>query len=422
MEDKNPTRPLIKEQLYEERAFLHYCQRDEVSGSKLEKGLSKAFLDACEKDGLVVPLMEETRPMKNDKGEEVIERVRFYSPFQIYLVSALSPNEVGEDGLLCDGGELWGAEAKERPRYIKWTDWSSFHVDSFKNKHEPETMGVNYFRLAADFHNLVRIVHSLEDEKDYSKMDWERRRYFDRLPFLQRNLDPLRNKEITLSEFELDLDKVKILLRNLGLYTAHIDPLEHWFYYVKRHPQWRRDKLKGKAALAQDLYGLCDLVYEIVEAVSGEQLPPLLDFIHPDSLPYLHERREYAEGADIQAIKVAYKKLCEWVDTHPSLIEEIASISTGGKAIQAELKDELQKIGNGLEDYEKRYGDKRYTSGMRYIVGEEKLTLDDLDPETRQGVEHMMKQHQSIREEKREKNFTSGFDDIVDRLTKKKLP
>ena len=93
--------PIRKEHLLHENSFVHYCHRDELDGRKLHERVTSEFLRAAEKDALIVPLYTEKQKRKQGKVEEEVD-VRFYSPFQIYLVAGLIENDIDEDGFLRD--------------------------------------------------------------------------------------------------------------------------------------------------------------------------------------------------------------------------------------------------------------------------------------------------------------------------------
>lgn len=119
--------PIRKENLLPEDSFIHYCLRDELDGQKLRKRITPEFLRAAEKDGLIVPLCVEKQKRKKDETEEEVD-VRFYSPFQIYLVAGLIENDIDEDGVLRDPeNKDW--QKQQNTRYIKWGGWSAFNAD-----------------------------------------------------------------------------------------------------------------------------------------------------------------------------------------------------------------------------------------------------------------------------------------------------
>ena len=200
MENENNIPALKKEHLYPEQSFMHYCERDEMSSRKLPRPITKVFLDACEKDRLVVPLLKQIETVHGDGAQTQEVEIRYYSPFQIYLVAALSENEIDEDGNLCDATHReYGKE--HNTRFINWGGWSAFNVDIYRKKKEEdldEKTDISYFLIADDFHQLLKLIHTLKEETEYERVINGRNRYFRNLPRLQYDLRPVQEggKEI----------------------------------------------------------------------------------------------------------------------------------------------------------------------------------------------------------------------------------
>jgi hypothetical protein len=378
--------PIHKEHLYTEDYFIRYCHRDELNGNKFDIEITPMFLRAAEKDGLIIPLIIEKQKRKKGEIEEEVN-VRYYSPFQIFLVGALIRNDVDDDGNLRDpSSREW--QKQQNFRHINWGGWSAFSAEIYKKKRgeEPDDLG-NHFSIADDFHQVLRLIHSLEPENRYELM-WGKQRLFTRLPNLVYNLDPIRKDSTAyIEEYSLDAKKLKRVIASVGYLATHIDPLERWFYYIRRHSQTHRDQLKGPAAVSQDLYGFCDICYDIIEIVFGEKLPPLPDLLHPGIKPYLMDRAGYATGDDIKAIRSAFVNLQRWVKENGLLIEDLHPTIEHKK-----LNEALIDVDSQISDYEKRYGDRRYVGSTRTIWPETKLKITDLDEGTRKIVESMVGQ------------------------------
>lgn len=386
--------PIRREHLLSEDSFIRYCHRDELDGQKLHGRITPEFLRAAEKEALIVPLHIEKQKRKQGEVEEEVE-VRFYSPFQIYLVAGLIENDIDEDGFLRDP-EHKDWQKQQNTRYIKWGGWSAFNADIYQKKRgeEPDQLG-NHFTVADEFHRTLRLIHGLEEESRH-KIPRDKTRLLTGQPTLSYNLDPVRTGGASyLQQYDLDAKKLKRVIASVGYLASHIDPLERWFYYIRRHPQFRRDQLKGPAAISQDLYGFCDIAYDLMEIAFGEKLPLLPDLLHPDLKPYLMERAEYATGEDIEAIGVAFNNLRKWVVDNGDLIEELRP------TIEREKVDEaLSKLEERIADYKKRYGDRRYVGSTRRFVSE-KLKLADLDKETAFWAQNLLQQRLKYEEEKR---------------------
>ncbi len=70
----NTQRPIKKDQLYNVDTFTRFCRTDEHNTRKLGNHIIAAFLDAAEKDELILPLHSEEQVVKNEKGEDWIKR------------------------------------------------------------------------------------------------------------------------------------------------------------------------------------------------------------------------------------------------------------------------------------------------------------------------------------------------------------
>lgn len=387
----NTQRPVKKEQLYDMDTFTHFCRTDEHNTRKLGNHIIASFLDAAEKDELILPLYSEERIIKNEKGEDETKIIKFYSPFQIFLASVFSENVIDKDGNLRNPSLDWEVTPGNRPRYLTW-DQGSFNVEMYKErKHQPMPENErDYFGLIDNFHNFLKILHSLDDERHSVERGREMTRYYKSLPSLQYNLEPFKDATL-LAEYGLDVEKLKKLLYIIAYHATRIDPLEHWYYYTRKHPQWRRDELKGMASVAQDLYGLCDILTDVIEMNTGEKLPPLFDFLHPDFKPFHMKKTEYAGGEDLLTIKDAFLELKSWMEdpSNQEILNEAKGVIDFDKVNKALATAEVR-----LTDFEQRYGDRRYPdgSGMRYIHPETSVKLSGLDPRAKNYVDITMKQ------------------------------
>ncbi len=382
---KKPERKINTKQLYSEQGFIGYCMSDErTMTKKLGAEISPAFLLACENDGLIKPLHTEEQKQTLPTGE-VVNLVKFYSPFQIFMVSVLCKNIVDENGLLRDIKITDLEYQKEhKTRYIGWGDWMGFNVDREKNGSLPPPHGINHFSFAKDFHNFLKLLHSLENLDRYKYYDPDKMRLYQNAPQLQYDLTPFRDNKKLLSEYSLWVEKLKVILKNVGYYALNIDPLEEWYYYIQRHSQQRRDEFKGLASVAQDLYALCNIITEIIEIVSGKKLPPFVEFIHSDFLSFRSKKNEYATGDDIVAIKGTHAKLLAWIKKNRKILERIALLK-GNEGLM-DMVNSVKKIGVELDDFEKRYGDVRYVGSYRTLVPSD-IKVEDLDEDTKKYLE-----------------------------------
>jgi hypothetical protein len=165
--------------------------------------------------------------------------------------------------------------------------------------------------------------------------------------------------------------------------AARIDPLEYWYDYMKRHPQWRKDKLKGDALLAQELYLTEELIADMLEAITGKPQLPLMQFLHEGSTikPFLASENAYASGVDVKALQTCIAAAREWLakPANAKLVPDGAVIKLDG--VEAEV-----------EEYVKLYGDNRsYISGVPRPAEMDDIQLEKLDPTTRQFAEEGLK-------------------------------
>jgi hypothetical protein len=109
-------------QLYEQNKFLYFCNTDYHGNNreKLGRRITEEFLEACERDNFLLPLYKQTNKIKDQDGKEIEKEFKFYSPFQIFLVSAFMRNTIDEDGLLIDLNTMdLEYQKKQNTRYIK---------------------------------------------------------------------------------------------------------------------------------------------------------------------------------------------------------------------------------------------------------------------------------------------------------------
>ncbi len=392
---KESTRQLQTDQLYPEESFVYYCTADEGSVSKkIPDHISPQFLEACDKEGFIKPLHSQEQEQMTPQGK-VTRLVKFYSPFQIFMVSVLSKNIVDEEGLLRgDIGFDIQWQKEQKTRYMAWGDMSGFNVDIEKNGSVPPPGGVNHFSFAEDFYNFLKLLHSLDIADPYEDYNPGSMRLYRSMPSFQYDLSPLKNESDILSSYSLDAGKLKSLLREIGLYASHIDPLAQWYYYIKKHSQRRRDELKGMASVAQDLYGICDILIEMIEIETGEKMPPLLDFLHSDIQPMGMKKVEYAGGTDLQVIKDVVSEFQSWIDepSHKEMLDRIKDSAHDGVSLE-QILERIKNLQLRIDDFESRYGDRRYGEGLRYISPEKDMPLSKLDPLAQRHVEMMMKHY-----------------------------
>src|SRR3989344_4808611 len=386
---------IIQDQLLSERAFIRFCNDDYIGHKKLD--INPDFLRAAEADKFLFPLLQ-VKEIVKEEGIEKEVLTNYYSPHQIYIITALSKNQV-HDGLLWADHDLefyklqgfrmvnWGRsgyafnitleQSGKGLRVVNQKQIGNAAIVSVEregsNRKDPS---LDHLQDCKDFHNFLVMLHSLEQQEYSYTRDRNKDRHFTDAPSLYFNLTPLKTEgDKILKNYELDLQKLKRVTHNLAGVATDIDPLEHWYYYINRHPQWRKDLFKGDAALAQELYRVYDLLIEAIEAVSGEKQQEMFELMYGQQNinPYLIPRIEYANGTDVKSMWASIKKFKEWSKKEENKVFVIQSTLDWLDAFEKELKD-----------YEERYGARSFISnGVRFVEIEESVRMEDLDPKTK---------------------------------------
>lgn len=368
---KTQTRTIHIDQLYTQDAFLSFCNDDHSGsyGDKLGVKITPEFLMACEKDEFIVPVC-------------VQDKVKYYSPFQIFIIAELCHNVVDEDGFLRDGDLIDLSYQKEyKTRYINWGGQSAFNINNRETEKNTKSNILNQFSLTKDFNNFVGLLHSFKTAKDMDLWDYEKRRLYSHAPEIQFDFSSEKDLKKILKEYKLDVAKIKTVLKIVGNFALHIDPMEQWFNYIHKHPTLRKDEFKGMASVAQELYNICDIAKELIETVEKKELLPLLEFIKSD-FPYGNRDKinSYAEGEDILAIKKSHENLTAWIKKNTKYLNALFARHPQWQKI--DFTKHAKDTGEKLHDFHARYGDIRYVGSYRTIYPSDKK-LDELDPETK---------------------------------------
>ena len=384
MKNKNVKSEIKKEQLLSEQAFINYCNYDEASihgGRTSRLDIDQRFIRAAEKDEFIKPLLKLKELVKQKDGNEKLKMVNYYSPFQIYLVLELSKNIIDDNGYLRNPFNLdWQKE--KNFRWVNWGRGMSLTIDKKRRwERNPKFASENLPLFCDYFHRFLVFIHTFELKPDHIR-DIEERRHFTRLPSVSYNFEPIKERGLKLlKDYRLDIKTLNLLRKEVAQLAIMIDPLEHWYYYIKRHTQFRKDLLKGDAALAQELYRIYDLLTRIVETITEEKSKPLFDFLYPDITPYLIQKVNYQNGEDVKALQFAIRQFKEWKK------------KKGNKLfITKEITNKLNAVEEKIKDYEQRYGDRSYAGSIRTVEAEKKIKLEDLDKETKKDVEDTLRQ------------------------------
>ncbi len=398
---------IIKEKLLSEKSFIEFCKYDYSRTEKINN-VDESFLRAAESDGFLEPLLQ-VKEKVHENGAEKGALVNYYSPHQIFIITALSKNQVHE-------GKLWVNEDLDfyKQQAFRMVSWgaSGFAFNITIAKRGSKSFPNNVVDLCVNFNNFLRLLHSLKSSR-YQRFSRYKERHFNGAPELYFDTSLIKGRPELLKKYSLSESDLNVLLKTIAEVAIQIDPLENWYYYIHLHPQWRRDLFKGGAMLAQELYTVYDLVLEVAEAVFGKKLPPIFELLYGDRgiRPYLAPKSEYVHGTETKSIWATVLGFKIW-----------AAKADNKEFADDEVQTRIKGFEEELKDYEKRYGDMHFiANGVRPIELEESLTIDDLDPNTKLSVEQVLRQAtKELAENKR--GFLSLWDDeIWQKLQKKEI-
>lgn len=376
---KTPPRTTNIDQLYTQDAFLSFCNDDHFNsyGKKLGVKITPEFLMACEKDDFIVPVY-------------VQDKVKYYSPFQIFLVAELCHNIVDVDGFLRDVEMMDLAyQTEHKTRYVNWGGQSAFNINNRVTEKDTKSKILNQFTLMKDFNNFVKLLHTFQTARGTNNWDYEKQRLYRHAPQIQFDFSGELDLKKILKEYKLNIAKLKMLIKVVGNFALHIDPMEQWFNYIHKHPTLRKDEFKGMASVAQEFYNICDIAKELVEAVEQKELPPFLEFIKSDfGYTDRDKLNSYADGEDILAVKKANEQFIAWVKKNTKYLNGMFDKHPEWQKVN--FVKMVKDLRGKLDDFHTRYGDVRYIGNYRTIHPSEKK-VDELDPETKRYVQMFMK-------------------------------
>ncbi|KAF5437574.1 hypothetical protein C5S35_03365 [Candidatus Methanophagaceae archaeon] len=285
---------IIQEAFYqnfplEVNKFIDYCKE---RGVDLKWGLNgnRKYLENLEKEGLFRPIMRvegyyannttDLRELyENDhvidprqKGfvpwanyyeksdryrEEIVHS--YYHPYQIYFLKKvlevglrLSPlNIPQQDNKLVK-------RIREREKYMI-SDLERLRKDSKKhekfaelllfiqNKYLPHVKQPGYISVTGDNYHINNL--------------------FEKLDALQKRIIP----KAIVGSLGLEAEEINDYRGLIGIHGLSIDPLKNWYDLIKYIHYDKRQKLKGKALLAQDFYLISDMLALLLEDLTGEK-------------------------------------------------------------------------------------------------------------------------------------------------------
>lgn len=385
MSKKDEKLEIKKDQLLPERSFISFCNHDPANnyvGGRME--ITEQFMRAAEKDNIIRPILQFEEKVKQEDGTEKMQMVNYYSRHQIYLMAELKDNKIDKDGYLWGGEEAvgwrYGLGEPQKLRMIAWGRGSWVNPESLNKQFGDDWLSI--LQLSKTLHSFLELLHGLEPTPRHLMRE-EKHRHWNDASILDYNLEPVKTGSNRLLKlYELDTNKLNLLRRHIGQFAEITDPLAHWHYYIERHPEWRKDLLKGDASLAQEIYRLYDLITEVWETITKEKSEPIFEFLHKDfGVPFYAPKIEYLQGEDIRALKYAIQQFKKWKlkkDNKPFVSDEIMKKF---KAVEQEIND-----------YEKKYGDRTYAGNVREIYEENNIKLEDLDKKTKWYVDNTLAQ------------------------------
>ncbi len=387
MNNEEKKAAIKKDQLLSRQGFISHCTYDDASVHTARKlDIDEIFLAAAEKDGFIKPVLKVEENIKQQDGTEKSELVSYYSPFQIYIIAELRENSVLDDSL------LWGRIVRgeldfyrsQGSRMMNWGSGMRFSVEAARGKRgKIEPPMLDPFLVCEHYHQFLELLHSF-DLYPQHEIEYGEGRMFAGAPSYAYNFDPIRTDgKNLLEQYGLSVDKINTLRWHVGNAATAIDPLERWYYYIARHPQHRKDLLKGDAAIAQELYVIYGFLTKIHEMVGGQQTRPFFEFLHPEHLPYLMSKTSYQQGEDLNALKYSIEQFNQWQkegDNKTFVTDEV-------------LKT-INSVGAALKEFEGLYGNRSYAGNLRRINEKDAIVLEKVDPATRRYVDMILKQRE----------------------------
>ena len=263
--------------------FIEYCKKrglnvDRKKFESLEKeGLFRPIMRVdgyyvnnttdlnklYENNHVIDPSQKEFVPWNNfyEKRERYREEIvhSYYHPYQIYFLKKvlevglrLSPLNIPqqEDKLvisirkrekfMSDYLEIMRKNSKKDEKFVEFLLF-------IQNKYLPHVKQPGDISVTGDNYHINNLFEKLGD--------------------LQKRIIP---KEI-VSALGLEAKDIDAYRGLIGGYGLSIDPLENWYDLVKYIKYAKRQKLKGKALLAQDFYIISDMLALLLKDLTGEK-------------------------------------------------------------------------------------------------------------------------------------------------------
>ena len=185
----------------------------------------------------------------------------YYHPYQIFFLKWLLNNELTitsfsfpqKDDELLTAARKWENSLKKR---LEIFGEASERQDKFvelllfiQNKYLPLVKEPGRIIITGDFYDSI-------DNSSFEKLD-----------NLRKTIIP----EEIIKTLGIEIEQIKSYRDSIGSQGLFVDPLDSWYDLIKYTNYDKRQKLKGKALLAQDFYLVSDMLALLLEDLTGKK-------------------------------------------------------------------------------------------------------------------------------------------------------
>lgn len=275
-----------EDQLLDLRNFIWYCRARGIAGKNDD------FFSALIKEKFLNPLM-----MHTEKGP-------LFSPFQNVIVLMLKNNEIRK-GRLYSPNAIATAGGK-RLYGIKFGVGSYFRYEKYKFPY--------YFVDVLE--KCLKFIHSLDCEPIHFQSERLQGHLSDTasLEYFYDKVDCSKVADDLVLSFE-DFNGLRSCLASELRVN---DPMWNWFYYIDRHPRWRREELLGDALIYQQIYFLDYVLRDFGQAVFDKEIIDLKMLEARNSGIGSKRDDDYISGVDLRSIVSTLFDFEEWIKTSDS--------------------------------------------------------------------------------------------------------
>lgn len=286
MSNKNKNKYKLKEdQLFDLKNFRWYCRRRGLS-------LTDEMFDVLIKEKFLNPLM-----VNEEKGP-------LFSPFQYVVVLFLRHNQIRR-GRLYSPDALAIAGGKRLPG-IKFDLGSYFRYDNYKFP----------YYVVETLEKCLTFIHSLECVPIHYQAELLSGKKSDTVS-LEYYYDGVDCSEVA-EKLELGFDDFNNIRGFMATSLRVNDPMWNWFYYIDRHPRWRREELQGDALVYQQIYFLDYVLRDFGQVVFDKEMIDLKGLEEKNSGLGPKRDDDYVHGVDLRSIFKTLFDFDEWIKTKES--------------------------------------------------------------------------------------------------------